>query len=322
MKKTTKIQIAKRIIKLESNSLNSICGKINSNFEKACDLILSCNGRVITVGIGKSGHIAAKAAATLSSTGTPSMYLHGSDCLHGDMGAIKKNDVVIFFSNSGETRELMLIIPLLKILKVKTICITGSKSSKLAKASDIVLDCGVSKEACPLNLTPTSSVIAAIGMSDALALTLLECRGFTSKDFARSHPHGSLGKRLLKKVSNVMITKKLPIVSDKENLYRTIKIMTSCNFGFAIITNAKNQVSGVFSDGDLRRVLQNHADIKQISINDVMSKKPTLITEDVLAAEVLSIMEKKEITTIPVTSKSKKILGIITLNNILRAGIE
>ncbi len=322
MKKNTKIQIAKSIIKLESASLSSISGKIDNNFEKACDLILACKGKVITIGIGKSGHIAAKASATLSSTGTPSMYLHGTDCLHGDMGAIKKNDIVIFFSNSGETRELMLIIPLLKVLRVKIISITGNKLSKLAKSSNIVLDCGVKKEACPLNLTPTSSVIAAIGMSDALALTLIKCRGFTSRDFARSHPHGSIGKRLLKKVSDVMITKKLPVVAEKDNLHKTIKTMSRCNFGFAVVVNTKNQICGVFSDGDLRRVLQTQTDTKNITIKNMMTRKPTLIMRDVLAAEALSLMEQKEITTIPVISESKKFIGIITLNNILREGIE
>ena len=322
MKNKNKINIAKKIIQSESASLSGIVNKINVNFEKACDLILSCTGRVITIGIGKSGHIAAKTSATLSSTGTPSMFLHGSDCLHGDMGSIKKDDVVIFYSNSGETKELLLMLPLLRILKVKTICITGNKSSKLAKSSNIILDCGVRSEACPLNLTPTSSVIAAMSMSDALALTLLECRGFTSRDFARSHPQGSLGKRLLKKVSDVMITKNLPLVKKSSDLPNAVAVMSKYNYGIAIVIDENKKISGIFTDGDLRRVLQSYPNILNLKLLNVMTKKPIVVSENILAAEALNMMEEREITCLLVSSKSKKLDGLVTLNNILKAGIE
>ena len=320
--KKNKINIAKNIIKLESDSLKNMIVKINSHFDKACDAILSCKGKVVTIGLGKSGHIAAKASATLSSTGTPSMYIHGADCLHGDIGAIKKEDIIIFFSNSGETRELLSIISLLKVLKIQIISITGNKLSKLAKASDFILECGVKKEACPLNLTPTSSVITAISMSDALALTLLECRGFTSKDFARSHPNGSLGRRLLKKVSDIMFKTKLPIVSVESNLHKTIKIMSKFNYGVAVVLDKNKKIVGIFTDGDLRRTLQKYSDLSNLKIRDIMTKKPFTIGSDILAAEALNILESNEITSLLINSNTNQLLGIITLNAILRAGIE
>ncbi len=320
--KKNKINIAKNIIKLESDSLKNMIVKINSHFDKACDAILSCKGKVVTIGLGKSGHIAAKASATLSSTGTPSMYIHGADCLHGDIGAIKKEDIIIFFSNSGETRELLSIISLLKVLKIQIISITGNKLSKLAKASDFILECGVKKEACPLNLTPTSSVITAISMSDALALTLLECRGFTSKDFARSHPNGSLGRRLLKKVSDIMSKTKLPIVSVESNLHKTIKIMSKFNYGVAVVLDKNKKIVGIFTDGDLRRTLQKYSDLSNLKIRDIMTKKPFTIGSDILAAEALNILESNEITSLLIKSNTNQLLGIITLNAILRAGIE
>ncbi len=320
--KKNKINIAKNIIKLESDSLKSMIKKVNSHFDKACDAILSCRGKVVTIGLGKSGHIAAKASATLSSTGTPSMYIHGADCLHGDIGAIKKDDIIILFSNSGETKELLSIIPILKVLKIQIISITGNKLSKLAKASDYVLECGVKKEACPLNLTPTSSVITAISMSDALALTLLECRGFTSKDFARSHPNGSLGRRMLKKVSDIMSTTKLPTTSIESDLDKTIKIMTKFNYGIAVILDKNKKVVGIFTDGDLRRTLQKNSNLSNLKIKSIMTKNPLTIGGDTLAAEALNILETNEITSLLITSNTKQLSGIITLNAILRAGIE
>ena len=196
MKKIDKIAFARTIIRSEASELNNVARKLNKNFDGACNEILSCSGKVITVGLGKSGHVASKAAATLSSTGTPSIFLHGAEALHGDMGLVNKSDIIVFFSNSGETKEILLLLPLFKILKVKLIAIVGDRKSTLAKSVDYMLDSSVTKEACPLDLTPTSSVISAIGIADAMALTLLKCRGFTSKDFAKSHPQGELGKRL------------------------------------------------------------------------------------------------------------------------------
>tara|TARA_B100001996_G_scaffold122602_1_gene92711 strand:- start:149 stop:1117 length:969 start_codon:yes stop_codon:yes gene_type:complete len=322
MKTINKILIAKKVIKSEGKSLIRIADKINKEFEKACDVILSCKGKVVTIGLGKSGHIAAKAAATLSSTGTPSIFLHAADALHGDMGVITKNDIVIFYSNSGETKELMLIIPLLKLLKIPIIAITGSKLSSLSKASNIVIDSGVNIEACPLNLTPTSSVITAIGISDALAVTLLECRGFTSKDFAKSHPQGTLGKRLLKKSIDIMFKTKMPVSNEMSKLTTAINVISKYNYGVVIALNKDKKVSGIFTDGDLRRTLKKFDNIKNLILKEVMSKNPITITTDILAAEALNIMEEREVTCLIVKNKNKTLAGLLTLNQILKSGIE
>ena len=322
MKKINKILVAKKVIKSEGKSLIRVADKINKEFVKACDAILCCKGKVVTIGLGKSGHIAAKAAATLSSTGTPSTFLHAADALHGDMGAITKNDIVIFYSNSGETKELMFILPLLKLLKLTIITITGSRSSTLSKSSDIVIDSGVNVEACPLNLTPTSSVITAIGISDALAITLLECRGFTSKDFAKSHPQGTLGKRLLKKSVDIMFKTKMPVIDEMSKLTKAINVISKYNYGVVIALNKDKKVSGIFTDGDLRRTLKKFGDVRSLILKNVMSKNPITVTTDVLAAEALNIMEEREITCLIVNNKNKTLSGLLTLNQILKVGIE
>jgi len=322
MKKINKILVAKKVIKSEGKSLIRVADKINKEFVKACDAILCCKGKVVTIGLGKSGHIAAKAAATLSSTGTPSTFLHAADALHGDMGAITKNDIVIFYSNSGETKELMFILPLLKLLKLPIITITGSRSSTLSKSSDIVIDSGVNVEACPLNLTPTSSVITAIGISDALAITLLECRGFTSKDFAKSHPQGTLGKRLLKKSVDIMFKTKMPVIDEMSKLTKAINVISKYNYGVVIALNKDKKVSGIFTDGDLRRTLKKFGDVRSLILKNVMSKNPITVTTDVLAAEALNIMEEREITCLIVNNKNKTLSGLLTLNQILKVGIE
>ena len=322
MKKINKILVAKKVIKSEGKSLIRVADKINKEFVKACDAILCCKGKVVTIGLGKSGHIAAKAAATLSSTGTPSTFLHAADALHGDMGAITKNDIVIFYSNSGETKELMFILPLLKLLKLPIITITGSRSSTLSKSSDIVIDSGVNVEACPLNLTPTSSVITAIGISDALAITLLECRGFTSKDFAKSHPQGTLGKRLLKKSVDIMFKTKMPVIDEMTKLTKAINVISKYNYGVVIALNKDKKVSGIFTDGDLRRTLKKFGDVRSLILKNVMSKNPITVTTDVLAAEALNNMEEREITCLIVKNKNKTLSGLLTLNQILKIGIE
>jgi len=322
MKKINKILVAKKVIKSEGKSLIRVADKINKEFVKACDAILCCKGKVVTIGLGKSGHIAAKAAATLSSTGTPSTFLHAADALHGDMGAITKNDIVIFYSNSGETKELMFILPLLKLLKLPIITITGSRSSTLSKSSDIVIDSGVNVEACPLNLTPTSSVITAIGISDALAITLLECRGFTSKDFAKSHPQGTLGKRLLKKSVDIMFKTKMPVIDEMSKLTKAINVISKYNYGVVIALNKDKKVSGIFTDGDLRRTLKKFGNVSNLILKNVMSKNPITVTTDILAAEALNIMEEREITCLIVKNKNKTLSGLLTLNQILKIGIE
>ena len=322
MKVINKISIAKKVILSEATALKNIANKLDNNFNLACEAILNCKGKIITIGLGKSGHIATKSAATLSSTGTPSVFLHAAEALHGDIGLIGKLDLVICYSNSGETKELLLLLPLLKLLKVTLITVTGNKKSMLAKSSDIVLDSSVQSEACPLNLTPTSSVISAIGLSDALAITLLKCRGFTSKDFAKSHPQGELGKRLLKKTEDVMIIKRLPYSYLDMKLIKAIDIITKFNYGIIISLTKEKKLLGVFTDGDLRRTLRNHNDISSLQLYKVMTRKPIVVSKNIMAAEALNIMEHKQITSLIVVNDDKTVAGLLTLNQLLKSGIE
>ena len=322
MRNINKGSIAKKTIKKEAQALNQLTKKIDHNFEKACDILLACTGKIITIGLGKSGHVAKKASATFSSTGSPSIFLHAAEALHGDMGLVEKSDVIIFYSNSGETKELLLLLPLFKILKVPLITITGNKKSTLSKKSNVTIDSGVKSEACPLDLAPTSSVISAIAMSDALAITLLECRGFTSKDFAKSHPQGSLGKRLLRKSEDIMFTKNLPYVYKDLPLMKAIDIVTKYNYGIVIILNSSKQLRGIFTDGDLRRVLKKYNNISSLSLYKVMTKKPLMVSIDIMAVEALNIMEKNEITSLVVINHDKTVAGLLTLNELLKNGIE
>ena len=322
MKVINKISIAKKVILSEATALKNIANKLDNNFNLACEAILNCKGKIITIGLGKSGHIATKSAATLSSTGTPSVFLHAAEALHGDIGLIGKLDLVICYSNSGETKELLLLLPLLKLLKITLITVTGNKKSMLAKSSDIVLDSSVQSEACPLNLTPTSSVISAIGLSDALAITLLKCRGFTSKDFAKSHPQGELGKRLLKKTEDVMIIKRLPYTYADMKLIKAIDIITKFNYGIIISLTKEKKLLGIFTDGDLRRTLSKYSDISSLQLYKVMTKKPIIVSKNIMAAEALNIMEHKQVTSLVVINDDKTVAGLLTLNQLLKSGIE
>jgi len=322
MKVINKISIAKKVILSEATALKNIANKLDNNFNLACEAILNCKGKIITIGLGKSGHIATKSAATLSSTGTPSVFLHAAEALHGDIGLIGKLDLVICYSNSGETKELLLLLPLLKLLKITLITVTGNKKSMLAKSSDIVLDSSVQSEACPLNLTPTSSVISAIGLSDALAITLLKCRGFTSKDFAKSHPQGELGKRLLKKTEDVMIIKRLPYTYADMKLIKAIDIITKFNYGIIISLTKEKKLSGIFTDGDLRRTLSKYNDISSLQLYKVMTKKPIVVSKNIMAAEALNIMEHKQVASLVVINDDKTVAGLLTLNQLLKSGIE
>ena len=322
MKTINKISIAKKVILSEATALKNVANRLDTNFNLACEAILNCKGKVITIGLGKSGHIANKSAATLSSTGTPSVFLHAAEALHGDVGLISKLDLVICYSNSGETKELLLLLPLLKILKITLITVTGNKKSMLAKSSNIVLDSSVQSEACPLHLTPTSSVTSAIGLSDALAITLLKCRGFTSKDFAKSHPQGELGKRLLKKTEDIMIIKRLPYAYTDMKLIKAIDIITKFNYCIIISLTKEKKLLGIFTDGDLRRTLRNYNDISSLQLYKSMTKKPIVVSKNIMAAEALNIMEHKQITSLVVINDDKTVVGLLTLNQLLKSGIE
>ena len=318
MKNKTNISFATEIIKSEIASLSRTLKKIDSSFDKACELINKSLGKTITIGLGKSGYIAMKTAATLSSTGTPSIFIHATEALHGDMGVINTEDVIIIYSNSGETEEIIKLVPLLKIIKCKIIAITGNKKSQLAKHSDIVLDASVTKEACPYNLAPTSSIICALAISDALALTVSSQKKFTMKDFAKTHPEGSLGKRLLKNVQDIMIKKDIPILNINASFSELIDTTTKCNLGIALITNKEKSLVGVITDGDIKRIMNTYKNIEQITIKKVMTRKPLKIGSVMLAAEALSILEKNNISALPVIDKSK-IKGIVTMQDIIKS---
>jgi arabinose-5-phosphate isomerase len=318
MKNKSNISLASEIIKSEITALSRTLKKIDSSFDKACQIINNNLGKIITIGLGKSGYIAMKTAATLSSTGTPSIFIHATEALHGDMGVINTKDVIIMYSNSGETEEIIKLLPLLKIIKCKIIAITGNDKSQLAKYSDVVLDASVTKEACPNNLAPTSSIICALAISDALALTVSSHKKFTMKDFAKTHPEGSLGKKLLKDVKDIMTKKNIPILNVTSNFSQLINLTTKYNLGIALIIDKTKKLVGVITDGDIKRIMNTHKNNKEILIKEVMTRKPLRISSDVLAVEALSVLEKNNISALPVVDKSI-IKGIVTMQDIIKS---
>ena len=318
MSKKTNKQLAKEIIRREVSSLNRTLNKINSDFDIACDLIALYSGKVITIGLGKSGYVAMKMAATLSSTGTPSVFIHATEALHGDMGAIQKKDIIIAYSNSGETQEIIKLLPSLKVLKCKIISITGNMSSKLAKSSDLALDASVTREACPNNLAPSSSIICALAISDALALTVAAKKRFTTQDFAQTHPAGTLGRRLLINVSDIMIRKNIPILNMNSTFSQLLKITSKRNLGIVLVVNSRNKLSGVITDGDIKRIMTKYKNYNEILIGKLMTKNPYTISGDILAAEALSVLEENNISILPVVDKSK-IAGLITIQDIIKS---
>ena len=318
MKNKSNISLATEIIKTEITALTRTLKRIDSSFDRACELIKKNSGKVVTIGLGKSGYIAMKMSATLSSTGTPSIFIHATEALHGDMGVINSNDVIIFYSNSGDTEEIVKLVPLLKVLKCKIISITGNKKSQLAKYSDLVLDASVTKEACPNNLAPTSSVMCALAISDALALTVSSEKNFTMKDFAKTHPEGSLGKRLLKNVQDIMIKKNIPKINIDVSFSELINMTTKYNLGIALIINKEKKLVGVITDGDIKRIMNTHKNIDEILVKNVMTRKPLHVSSDILAAEALSVLEKNNISVLPVIDKSA-IKGIITMQDLIKS---
>ena len=318
MRNKSNISLAREIIKTEITALTRTLKRIDSSFDKACELIEKTSGKVVTIGLGKSGYIAMKMAATLSSTGTPSIFIHATEALHGDMGVINSNDVIIFYSNSGNTEEIVKLVPLLKVLKCKIISITGNKKSQLAKYSDSILDASVTKEACPNNLAPTSSVICALAMSDALALTVSSKKNFTMKDFAKTHPEGALGRRLLKNVQDIMIKKNIPMLNIDASFSKLINMTTKYNLGIALIINNEKKLLGVITDGDIKRIMNSHENTEDILIKKVMTRKPLHVNSDILAAEALSVLEKNNISVLPVLDKSV-IKGIITMQDLIKS---
>ena len=310
------------VIETELASISALKSRINDDFASACELMLACEGRVVVTGMGKSGHIGNKIAATLASTGTPAFFVHPGEASHGDLGMITRKDVVIALSNSGETGEILTIVPIIKRLGVPLISMTGKPHSTLAKEASINLDVSVEKEACPLGLAPTSSTTVALVMGDALAVAMLEARGFTEEDFALSHPGGTLGRRLLLHVADIMHKgDDIPSVSQDASLRDALLEMTRKKLGMTAIIDKHNKVLGIYTDGDLRRTLDKNIDVHTASISDVMTSHCKTTHASILAAEVLKIMEDHKISAILVVDDNNNLVGALNMHDLLRAGV-
>ena len=316
------LTLGRAVITTETEALEKLNERIDENFVQACLYMLDCKGRVVVLGMGKSGHIGNKIAATLASTGTPAFFIHPGEASHGDLGMIKDDDVVIALSNSGETDEIMTLLPVIKRLGVPLISMTGNNDSSLAKTASVNIDVSVAKEACPLGLAPTASTTAALAMGDALAIALLEARGFGAEDFAIAHPGGMLGRRLLLHVSDIMHTdNELPSVLETTLLSEALLVMTQMGLGSTAIIDKENSVLGIFTDGDLRRALDNDIDIHKAIIREVMTRNCKTISKDCLAAEALSIMEDSRINALPVVDEESRLIGLLNMHDLLRARV-
>ncbi|MHB8622726.1 MAG: KpsF/GutQ family sugar-phosphate isomerase [Sulfuricaulis sp.] len=315
-------QLGREVIQLEADALQKLAARLDNQFAEACRLILSCQGRVVVIGMGKSGHIGGKIAATLASTGTPSFFVHPGEASHGDLGMITPIDVVLAISNSGETAEILTILPIIKRMGVKLIALLGNTDSSLARQADANLYAGVEKEACPHNLAPTASTTAALAMGDALAVTLLKSRGFTREDFARAHPAGSLGRRLLLYISDIMHSGgAIPKVTEDASLRDALLEMTGKGLGMTGVVNSGGQLVGIFTDGDLRRMLNRGVDVYSASIADVMTRHPKTTHADRLAAETIQLMRSLKINGLFVVDNDNRVVGALNMHDLFRAGV-
>ena len=315
------IAVAKKVLEIESKALTKQIDHIDQAFVDACELCLECSGKLIVMGLGKSGHIADKIAATLSSTGTPSYFIHPSEAIHGDLGMIDEKDIVLIFSYSGETEEIISLLPYLKKKEIKIVAFTGNTDSKLSLESDIHINVPVDEEACPMNLAPTASTTTALAVGDAFAVALLERKGFTKEDFAKSHPGGSLGKQLLLSIGDIMHTgEEIPIVCSDDSLSVGLIEMSQKALGMTAVVNKDNQLAGIFTDGDLRRTLESNIDIKATKMFDVMTAKPFVLSEDTLAYNAVNLIQEKKITSVIVT-KENKVIGALNIHDLFRAGL-
>jgi arabinose-5-phosphate isomerase len=312
---------ARRALAIEADAVRALLPKIDSRFARACHVCLACQGRVVVTGMGKSGHIARKIAATLASTGTPAFFLHPAEAGHGDLGMITRTDAVLALSNSGETPEVLFLLPHLKRLGVPLIVMTGGLESTLAKAANVVLDVSVPAEACPLNLAPTASTTATLAMGDALAVALLDARGFTDQDFARRHPSGSLGRQLMH-VEDLMRTgTAVPRVHESTALREGLKEVSSKGLGMTVVVDDANRIVGVFTDGDLRRAVFNNNDVRDSTMRAVMTPNPRRIGPRSLAAEAVLLMEQYKITALPVAEADGRLVGALNIHDLFRAGV-
>lgn len=313
---------ARRTLALEREALKAIEHRLDGHFERACHLMLDCPGRVVVTGVGKSGHIARKLAATLASTGTPAFFLHAGEASHGDLGMLVANDLVLALSNSGETGEITALLPLFKRLGTLVIAMTGRPDSTLARHADVHLDVSVAREACPLDLAPTASTTAALALGDALAIALLEARDFSPEDFALSHPGGALGKRLLLRVEDLMHTgTELPLLPLGSTLREALIEMTRKGHGLTCIVDDRGVLAGIYTDGDLRRTIDRHGDIRTLLIDEVMSHGARTIDAATLAAEAVRKMEQHRITALVVVDEDGRPSGLLKMHDLLRSGV-
>lgn len=316
------IKRAVEVLDIEAGAIKNLRKRIGADFKAAVNLISATEGRVVVSGMGKAGIIAQKFSATLSSTGTPSLFLHSAEAIHGDLGRVIDDDVVVILSQSGETEEIKKLLPILKKIGSKIIALTGNLKSSLARFSDITLNVAVEKEACPLGLAPTASTTAMLAICDALSVCLLELKRFREKDFALFHPGGSLGRRLLLKVEDIMRTgRDNPIVHESETVSSVLLKITQARAGCATVVNKNGRLKGIFTDGDLRRHLETDRDLPRRKIAAVMTKNPTVISKDRLAAEAMHILEAKKIDEMPVVDKQKRAVGLLDVQDLLRAGV-
>jgi arabinose-5-phosphate isomerase len=316
------LQLAREALAIEAQALQTMKDRLDERFIQAVELVLKASGRVVVTGMGKSGHVGTKIAATLASTGTPAMFMHPGEASHGDLGMIQAGDVVLGLSNSGESDELVAILPVIKRLGVPLIAMTGGLQSSLARHANVVLDTGVAKEACPLNLAPTASTTAQMAMGDALAVALLDARGFKPEDFARSHPGGSLGRRLLTHVSDIMRKgDEVPRVLPEASFSELMQEMSRKGLGATSVVNAQGQVLGIFTDGDLRRLIEKGQDLRQLKASDVMHANPRTLRDDALAAEAADLMEAHRITSVLVVDADGTLVGAINTNDLMRAKV-
>lgn len=323
MTKHAFIELGLAVLKTESEAIAALTQRLNQDFHRACELILGCEGRIVVTGMGKSGHIGNKIASTLASTGTPAFFMHPGEASHGDLGMITPEDLVIALSNSGETSEITLLLPLIKRLAIPLIALTGKPKSTIARAADINLDVSVSKEACPLGLAPTSSTTASLAMGDALAIAILQARGFTEEDFALSHPGGNLGRRLLLRVSDIMHTgDAIPLVNTDYSLKQTLLEMTSKGLGMAgVIDPESSKLVGIYTDGDLRRTFEKMPNIETALVKDYMTANCVTIDAERIATEALNLMHDRKINALMVIDQNNLVQGALNIHDLLRAGV-
>lgn len=316
------IALARRVLSIEAEAIWKLADRLDDSFVLAVDLILGSHGRTIVSGLGKSGHIARKIAATMASTGTPAYFVHAAEAVHGDLGMIARDDVLIAISNSGENDELLTIVPLVKRQGGKLIAITGNPASSLAREADVHLDARVDEEACPLNLAPTASTTAALALGDALAVALLDARGFSAADFARSHPGGALGRKLLTHVRDVMQPlERVATVASDTLIPTVLAAMSRGGMGMAVVLDGEGRVTGIFTDGDLRRAMERLGDLRQVQVGALMSRNPRTIGPERLAVEAVEIMERHKVNQLLVTDPAGRLLGALNMHDLFRAKV-